>query len=245
MSNNKCNVYIDESGDLGVGKGTRWFVLTALIVDSQEEPALRNTLKNIKTKLNLREIHFRKIKDFNHRAYIVHKVSSHKFTIINVVVDTGKITLTQGKTKNGDNPSLLTYNLAARYLVERVSWFLRDSNMRGDIILSSRGTSRDGELVDYIKNRLIPYQGNQISQVFDRVYSKTAASWDLLQLADVCATSWFFAYEINPYGLRVPYFAKRLASHLYCYNGKWRNYGIKYYDKNMDPGDDYFKENCL
>lgn len=25
-------VYIDEAGDLGIGRGTRWFVLTAVVV---------------------------------------------------------------------------------------------------------------------------------------------------------------------------------------------------------------------
>lgn len=27
-----CTVYIDESGDLGFGHGTKWFVLTAVTV---------------------------------------------------------------------------------------------------------------------------------------------------------------------------------------------------------------------
>ena len=240
-----CNVYIDEAGDLGIGRGSRWFVLTAVIVDNQEEPAIRDTVRNIKTKLNLRELHFRNLRDFNQRAYAVHELLPHKFTIINVIIDTGMITLTQGTTQNGDNPSLLTYNLAARYLIERVSWFLRDSGKRGKIILSSRGTARDGELIDYIKNRLIPYPENQIAQVFDNVCAKTASSWDLLQVADICTTSFFYAYQINTYGLRVPYYARGLWSHVYHRNGKWRNYGIKYYDRDMDPGDDYFKENCL
>ena len=245
MNNNHCYVYIDESGDLGVNKGTTWFVLSAVIVDDTEEIAIRNTINKIRQQLNIRNIHFRTLRDFEQKAYVVYQLSLHRFTLINVVIDSRKISLTDEKTKYGDKPSLLTYNLAARYLIERVSWFLRDSNKRGDIILSSRGTSRDGELVDYIKNVLIPYPDNQVAQVFDRISSKSAASWDMLQLADVCATSWFYLYETNRYNLRVPYYAHRLSSHLYKYNGKWRGYGVKYYDQTMDPGDNYFKENCL
>ena len=30
----KCTVYIDEAGDLGIGRGTHWFVLTAVIAVS-------------------------------------------------------------------------------------------------------------------------------------------------------------------------------------------------------------------
>lgn len=40
-----CKVYIDEAGDLGVCRGTQWFVLTAVIVQNNNEPAIRETLK--------------------------------------------------------------------------------------------------------------------------------------------------------------------------------------------------------
>lgn len=36
-----CTVYIDESGDLGIGCGSRWFVLSAVVVDKRAEPSLR------------------------------------------------------------------------------------------------------------------------------------------------------------------------------------------------------------
>lgn len=49
----KCTVYIDEAGDLGIGRGTHWFVLTAVIVNNSSEPALRNIFKTIKKDLNL------------------------------------------------------------------------------------------------------------------------------------------------------------------------------------------------
>ena len=245
MAGNRCNVYIDESGDLGINRGTDWFILTALIVDDQEEPAIRSTIRNIRVKLNLNEIHFRKLKHFEQKAYVVKELSAHDFTLINVIIDTRMLTMTRGTTRHGDSPSLVTYNFAARLLIERVSWLLRDSGMRGNIILSARGTDRDAGLIDYIKNKLIPYSENQIAQVFDNVTAKAAASWDLLQMADVCATSMYYLYHINQFDLRIPYFARRLGSHLYRHNNQWRNYGIKYYSTEMDPGDDYFRENIL
>lgn len=36
-----CTVYIDEAGDLGIGRGTTWFVLTAVIVDKTAEASIR------------------------------------------------------------------------------------------------------------------------------------------------------------------------------------------------------------
>lgn len=68
MSN--CTVYIDEAGDLGYQRGTQWFILSAVIVDKSEEQDIRTTISQIKTRLNVNEIHLKKIPDFMKRAYM-------------------------------------------------------------------------------------------------------------------------------------------------------------------------------
>lgn len=141
-----CTVYIDEAGDLGANRGTNWFVLTAVVVDATEEPKIRTTLKNIKLKLNLQNIHFRTIKDFNRRCYIVQELSQNDFTYVNILFDTTQMDKAKMPT------DVLAYNYICRYLIERVSWFMRDTDRRGKIVLSSRGTTRDAELIDYIAN---------------------------------------------------------------------------------------------
>lgn len=52
----KCTVYIEEAGDLGVNRGTQWFVLTAVIISKDAESHMRSILKNIKSDLNLSDI---------------------------------------------------------------------------------------------------------------------------------------------------------------------------------------------
>lgn len=224
-----CTVYIDEAGDLGANRGTNWFVLTAVVVDATEEPKIRTTLKNIKLKLNLQNIHFRTIKDFNRRCYIVQELSQNDFTYVNILFDTTQMDKEKMPT------DVLAYNYICRYLIERVSWFMRDTDRRGKIVLSSRGTTRDAELIDYIANKLIPYEGNNIAQVFSGVECKPASQWDLLQLADVCATSMFFSHETNGYGFVVPCFAYKFADKLYRHDGALRSYGIKYFSNSMQP----------
>lgn len=221
----KSTVYIDEAGDLGIGKGTQWFVLTAVIVDDADEKNIRADITKLKSKLNVNEIHLRKISEFNKRACIVNSLKNANFTYINVLVDTNQSKL----------PSVTAYNYICRFLIERVSWFLRDTNRLADIVLSSRGTSRDNELIEYIKTKLLPYGGNQVSNMFLNVKAKPSSQWDLLQLADVCATSMFLSHEINAFGICIPCFAKALSSHLYKHNGNIINYGMKYFDKNMKP----------
>ena len=42
-------VYIDESGDLGINRGTQWFVLSAVVVEKSEEKNIREKINQIKT----------------------------------------------------------------------------------------------------------------------------------------------------------------------------------------------------
>lgn len=225
-----CTVYIDEAGDLGYQRGTKWFVLSAVIIDKNDEPAIRKQISQIKAKLNINEIHLRKITDFYKRAYIVHELNSAPFTYSNIIVDTSMLNLTMASSP------AVAYNFICRMLLERVSWFLRDTGRSSDIVLSARGTSRDGELIQYIKEKLLPYDDNQIAKgVFNRITAKTAASWDMLQLADVCATTMFLTYQVNKWGFCTPCYSRVFSSHIYARNGNLESYGLKYFDSNMRP----------
>ena len=233
---NKYTVYIDEAGDLGIRRGTKWFVITAVIVRASEEPAIRSAISHIKTKLNLKEIHLRKLNDFYKTAYVVSQIKGKEFTTANILMDTDICEL---------RDSVKTYNYMCRILLERVSWFLRDNDAYADIVLSSRGTSRDGELIDYIKNRLLNYRSNEISDRFNKISSKQASQWDMLQLADVCATSMFKAYEINSYGFTTPCHVSNLKDKLYTRNGSFDKYGLKFYKESMKPAATYFDNHRL
>lgn len=113
---------------------------------------------------------------------------------------------------------------------------MRDSNRTADIVLSARGTSRDGELIEYIKEKLVSCGDNRIApDVFGDITAKTANSWDMLQLADVCATTTFLAYEINGWGFRTPCYFKVLQNHLYQHNAKVMDCGLKYFTDEMKP----------
>lgn len=233
-----CTVYIDEAGDLGFQRGTRWFVLSAVVVDKAQEPIIRATLSQIKSRLNINYIHLRKITDFYKRAYITKELSKEIFTYMNVVVDTSKLNLSMAASAS------IAYNYTCRMLLERVSWYLRDNGKIADVILSARGTSRDQELIQYIKQRLIPYTNNEITGcVFDKISAKTAPSWDLLQLADVCATTMFSTYEVNTWGFCTPCFSRVLMPHLYMRNGRLESYGLKYFDPGMKPDAADIKQN--
>ena len=147
-------------------------------------------------------------------------------------------------TKDNDPPSIVSYNYSCRFLLERVSWLLRDTNRTGDIVLSGRGTSRDGELISYL-NKLINYDANEVFKCFGKVTTKPASQWDLLQLADVCATSVFHYHEPNYYGFITPCYCYRFKNHVYNRNGNVNSYGWKYYSQEMKPEKEYFTDKMI
>ena len=235
-------VYIDEAGDLGLNRGTRWFVLSAVIVKKENEKSIRQVIEKLKSALNCKEIHFSKLRHFEKRAYVVNSLYQCPFLFCNVVLDTTTVRLQPRDMES--NKSMLLYNYMCRYLLERASWFLRDNNAFAEIVLSSRGTSRDAELIAYIKDILLKREDNEVAPQFTNVKSKQAPTWDMLQLADVCATSMFMAYEINKnFGVLLPCFAHKLGERLYRHNKTLRNYGIKYFSPEMEPAKDYFTIN--
>lgn len=241
-----CTLYIDEAGDLGIGKGSDWFILAGVIVNKKDEPFIRDTIKNIRTKLNINEIHFRKMVSFDKKSYATSELAKCPFEYITIIADTNKINLQNLYLEYTEKPSILSYNHVCRYLIERASWLLRDTKRTADIVLSSRGTSRDADLISYINDKLIPMDNNKVVNCFEKVTAKSASSWDLLQLADVCATSMYNMHQFNGLGFITPCYAYRLHSHLYRYQGeKLLKYGMKYYDDSMKPAVDYFKEYAI
>ena len=240
------SVYIDESGDLGFNRGTHWFVISAVVVKKENEGRIRSKMAAIKTRLNIREIHFSDIPVFMKKAYIVRELNQEEFTYMSVIVDTKKFDY----ETTLDNPKIpdpiIAYNVACKYLLQRVSCYLKDLGETADVVLSARGTSRDKELIDYIVEKLLPHSDRFFhGETFNQVEAKTAASWDLLQLADVCATTMFLKYEENKYGFCTPCFAVTLEPHLYNRRHKIDTYGIKFFREEMRPDETELKSKMI
>ena len=87
-----CTLYIDEAGDLGIGKGTDWFVLAGILVNKSDEKDIRLKIKDIRSKINVNEIHFRKMVSFEKKSYVVSELSKCNFKYITIIADTRKIT---------------------------------------------------------------------------------------------------------------------------------------------------------
>ncbi|GAI29043.1 unnamed protein product, partial [marine sediment metagenome] len=83
--------YIDKSGDEGTGgKGTKWFVITALIASHEEATTLGSTYHRIKQRINLganKILHWSELSHPRRKA-VIEELATRNFTICSVLVDT-------------------------------------------------------------------------------------------------------------------------------------------------------------
>ena len=65
LSNKEYNVYIDESGDEGINKGSKFFILTAIIVDKEKDLEISKSIDKIKENLEMNiktQLHWKLLK---------------------------------------------------------------------------------------------------------------------------------------------------------------------------------------
>ncbi len=65
LSNKEYNVYIDESGDEGINKGSKFFILTAIIVDKEKDLEISKSIDQIKENLEMNiktQLHWKLLK---------------------------------------------------------------------------------------------------------------------------------------------------------------------------------------
>ena len=114
------NVYIDESGDEGINKGSKYFILTAIIVNKKDDLEISKKVDLIKTNLEMNvksQLHWKLIKGYPNKKMIMEIVRDLNVNIINIIVDTKSIKLI---------PSNDIYNYFSGYLYERICWFIKE-----------------------------------------------------------------------------------------------------------------------
>lgn len=73
------NVYIDESGDEGIKRGSEWFILTAIIVPKEYDLTLSNKIVKIKNAMNMarkEQLHWNKILKYDKKIQIIYDLIS-------------------------------------------------------------------------------------------------------------------------------------------------------------------------
>lgn len=180
------NVYIDESGDEGINKGSKYFILTAIIVEKDKDLEIAKNVDVIKEKLEMNikdQLHWKLLKGRSNKEMIMRVVNKLDLTIINVIVDTKSIQLI---------PSNNIYFYFSGYLYERICWFMNEHNGVANINISSRGNLSKNKLEEYINShnrKKFNIDTGKIKQI--KIIPNERKR--LLQLADCCCSALFQA----------------------------------------------------
>ena len=209
------NVYIDESGDEGIRRGIKFFILTAIIIDKANEDKIKNTIYDIKTNLELSkttQLHWNKIIGVPNKKYVIDAISNEDFTVIHTIIDTSSIKYLKSKQ---------IYFSFFNYLLERISLRTKDGIINKIYISSRSGLSTEKLKINF-KNS---FNNIDLTKIKD-IAVKQNKYFALLQLADVCCSSFQQALR---YPSKLSYYCVlKLKDKLFKNpNGIIKGFGIK------------------
>lgn len=136
------NVYIDESGDEGIKRGLKFFILTAILVEKDKDNGISKCVDVIKENLELSiksQLHWNSVKGYPNKIMIMSSIKEMDIVIINIIIDTTKIVFINSND---------IYNHFSGYLYERICWFVRDRQAVANINISSRGENLSKRKID-------------------------------------------------------------------------------------------------
>lgn len=225
---NEYNVYIDESGDEGIRKGSKYFILTAIIVDKKEDLKIAKNVDIIKQNLEINiksQLHWKLLKGKPNKLMIMETISKLNIKIINVIVNTKSIQMI---------PSNNIYNYFSGYLYERICWYMNDVNGIANINISSRGNLSKKKLSSYLNNKNHKKFYIDVSKI-NTIKIIPNERKRLLQLADCCCSALFQALTYNN-NIHFEYIEKK-KKNIYVKFNNLLSYGMKLVPKNSSSNE--------
>lgn len=217
------NVYIDESGDEGINKGSKYFILTAIIVKRTKDLETSRVVDKIKENLEMdkkSQLHWKLLKGLPNKNMIMTLVSNLDIKIVNVIIDTRCIKVI---------PSNSIYNYFSGYLYERICWYMNKINGLANINISSRGNLSKTKLNAYLNNKNHKKFNIDTSRIKEIKIIPNGRK-KLLQLADCCCSALFQALKYNN---KTHYeYINKIKDKLYIKNNNLLSYGLKLVPSN-------------
>ena len=220
MTKKEYNIYIDESGDEGIKKGSKYFILTAIIIEKDKDLKISKCVDEIKKELEMNvktQLHWMKIRGFPNKLMIVDTVSKQNIVIANVIIDTYQIDKLESKN---------VYFRFIGFLFERICWFARDNRGVVNIFISSRSNLSVEKLNKYLEEG----NGSKFDILLDKIQFIQVIPNErkrLLQLADCCCSALFQSLKFND--AKHFEYMLRLKNNIYSRKNNIESYGLKFF----------------
>ena len=242
-------IYIDESGDEGFSpKSSKWFSMSCIIIKKENDLSLVKHRDNICNKISfsknkpLKTIHFADLRNHEQRKYVCNYLSKEKVPMraINIIINKSSIPEKTLNSYKQDRNRFYWYT--ARFLFERISWFLKDFPNKMEypyIVFSNRKQSKVKDFITYL-NKLKAETKNEIhwdSFSIDEKYIKSMPHEKRagLQIADIFATAFRkYMFECNSFEDVESSYAKILKPFIYNSKENYKSYGLKILGKYDD-----------
>ena len=228
MKEKEYNIYVDESGDEGIKKGSKYFILTAIIVKKDEDLTIAKNVDVIKENLEInikKQLHWKLLKGRPNKIMIMETVSKLNLKIINVIINTKSIKLI---------PSNNIYNYFSGYLYERICWYMNDVNGIANINISARGNLSKKSLSSYLNSKNHKKFNINVSKIKSIKIIPNERK-RLLQLADCCCSALFQAIKYNDKNHFEYVFIKK--DKIYIKNNNLLSYGLKLVPSNSNSNE--------
>lgn len=223
-------VYVDEAGDRGMTPASSpYFVLAAVVVSDQNDGALRTIRDSMCTDLKrpvTSVLHFAEnVKQHVHRKRLSDVLGGAQICRVSyVVVDKQTCSFQQHD---------IMYNYAVRRLLERISWLVDDKG--GDAIVTFAHVRRFpyATLRSYLA--LLPSQQTEIRwrALTHTVRIDQPNAVELLQLADIAASSMYAAIKPDQFGSFESTYLANISPVIYRRPpGKITSYGVNVVGKH-------------
>jgi hypothetical protein len=253
--------YIDESGDEGFvfpeGRpdrgSSRWFVISAVITPFERDKELIMLAKSIRSDLQMQpkaSIHFADLRH-DRRVYVVIRIANSWLTVASVIIHKTRI----------EHPEIFQaeafrlYKYAARLLLERVSWFCRDTAASQEdcqcrlIFEHRKALSYEGlqEYLTILQGQAEDDAWQQLllndvrihwpAIVIKKVEAAQKPQYAGLQFADCVASGTRAALEYR-HGFTEHRYGKMLKPRIYERGTNYKSYGLKFFPGGIEATDE-------
>lgn len=224
MAGGHFNAYIDEGGDEGfknpgqVGPGTssEWLVLAAVVVPDEDDLKLSTTVDSLRQLLNKqppKPLHFRLLKKHEKKRAAMNALAAEPFIFSAVAI------WKPGITSSFLRQSPYLYNYAARFLIERLTWYAGERNRKLNLYFENRSATSYSDLQKY----MAWIQNDPKCQIRPGVidaFKPVATTVKLTQIADFYASATAAALEPDDYGFPTSDYLLLVKHQLYREPGK-------------------------